>query len=152
MKMKTINLCVTLLAILAASSALAQTAVTGAGAANFASGAALNGVSLNSMRFGIGVDIAVDGTATGSFQSTLSGASRKIVIEGNVTRGSATALTPPVFSGTCTVDLGDGTTTTGVPFAVTLTKNASGVWTLALTVGSTSLPNAAVSAGSITAQ
>lgn len=150
MNMKKISLFLTLVSMLTASSALAQTAVSGAGAAKFASSAVLNGVSLSSLRFGIGVDIAADGTASGSFQSTLLGASRKIVVEGNVTSGSSSALASPVFSGTCTIDLGDGTTATGVPFAVTVIKDTSGASVLALTVGSTALPNATVSAGSIT--
>jgi hypothetical protein len=142
----------TLLLILTASSALAQTSVTGAGAARFASGAVLNGVTLSSLRFGIGVSIAADGTASGSCQSTLSGASLKILVVGNVTSGSSSALTPPVFSGTCAIDFGDGTTATGVPFAVSVIKDASGTSALALTIGSTALPNATVSAGSITTQ
>jgi hypothetical protein len=125
--------------------------VTGAGAARFASGAVLNGVTLSSMRFGVGVDIASDGSATGSFQSTLVG-TRTIVVEGNVTNGSSTSLAPTVFSGTCTLDLGDGTTLSAVPFTVSVIKNANGTRALALALGSTSLPNATVSAGSITSQ
>lgn len=151
MNMKKTLLFATLVVMLAASSAFAQTAVTGAGAADFASGAVLNGVSLSSMRFGIGVDITGDGTATGSFQTTLIGA-RKIVVEGNVTSGSASLVAPPVFSGTCTIDFGDGTVSADVPFAVTVIKDASGAPALALTVGNTTLPNATVSAGSITTQ
>src|SRR5882762_10196154 len=96
-------------------------AVTGAGAATFGAGAVLSGVSLSTMRFGIGVNIAGDGTASGDFQSTLLGAqSRKIVVEGKVSSGSS-GVTGSTFSGTCSVDLGDGSVaTTGVPFTVTV--------------------------------
>jgi hypothetical protein len=150
MKIKNVSLFVLLM--FAASPVLADAAVTGAGAAQFASGAVLNGVSLSSMRFGIGVDITTDGTATGSFQGTLLGASRKIVVEGNVTSGSSSALAPTVLSGTCTIDLGDGTTMSAVPFTVTVLKDAKGTSVLALALGSTTLPNATVNAGSIKTQ
>lgn len=122
-------------------------AVTGAGRATFGPGAVLNGVSLSTLRFGIGVDIAADGTATGDFQTTLLGAqSRRIVVEGKVNAGS-NGVTGTTFSGTCSVDLGDGSAAaTGVPFTVTVGGGGS---TLGLVIGTTALPAASVSAGSV---
>jgi hypothetical protein len=144
----------TLVAAFAITPAFAQlptapAAVTGAGAATFGSGAVLSGVSLSTMRFAIGVDIAGDGTASGDFQSTLFGAqSRKIVVEGKVRAGSANVASATTFSGTCSVDLGDGSVpATAVPFTVTVANGGS---TLALLIGTTTLPTAPVSAGSVT--
>lgn len=124
-------------------------AVTGAGAATFGPGAALGGVSLSTMRFGIGVDLPGDGTASGDFQATLFAASRKIVVEGKASSGS-TGATATTFSGTCSVDLGDGSAiTTGVPFTVSVATPVGGTPTLGLVIGATTLPSAAVSAGAV---
>ena len=124
-------------------------AVTGAGAAAFGPGAALSGVSLSTMRFGIGVDIPGDGTASGDFQATLLGASRKIVVEGKATSGSS-GLAGTTFSGTCSIDLGDGSVpATGVPFTVSVGTAANGASTLGLVLGATTLPGATVNAGAV---
>lgn len=126
--------------------------VTGAGAATFGPGAALSGVTLSSMRFGIGVDLPGDGPASGDFQATLIAASRKIVVEGKATSGSK-GLTVTTFSGTCSLDLGDGSAiTTGVPFTVSVATPAGGTPTLALVIGTTTLPSAALSAGAVRVQ
>jgi hypothetical protein len=123
--------------------------VTGAGAATFGPGAALSGVSVSTMRFGIGVDLPGDGTASGDFQATLIAASRKIVVEGQASSGSK-GLTATTFSGTCSVDLGDGSAiTTGIPFTVSVATPAGGTPTLGLVIGTTTLPSAAVSAGAV---
>jgi hypothetical protein len=143
-----------LLALFAILPAYAQLApvpvvVTGAGAANFAPGAVLSGVSLSTMRFGIGVDLPGDGTASGDFQATLSAVSRKIVVEGKASSGS-TGLAGTTFSGTCSLDLGDGSApATGVPFTVSVVTPATGAPTLALAIGTTTLPTASVSAGAL---
>jgi len=143
-----------LVALFAIPPAYAQLApipvvVTGAGVATFGPGAALSGVSLSTMRFGIGVDLPGDGTASGDFQATLSAASRKIVVEGKASSGS-TGLAGTTFSGTCSIDLGDGSAiTTGVPFTVSVATPAGGTPTLGLVIGTTTLPSAAVSAGAV---
>jgi hypothetical protein len=145
---------VTLFAITPAYAQLAPipVVVTGAGAATFGPGAALSGVSLSTMRFGIGVDLLGDGTASGDFQATLFAGSRKIVVEGKASSGS-TGLTATTFSGTCSVDLGDGSAiTTGVPFTVSVAIPAGGTPTLGLAIGATTLPSAAVSAGAVRAK
>jgi len=140
-----------------ASTALAQslapTSVTGAGVAKFPSGAALSGVSLSTMRFGVGVAMAADGTASGDFQGTLLGAqSRRILVVGKASSATTTLLGVPTISGTCTLDLGDGTAPTTVPFAITVAKATSGAWNLTLAVGGTTLPVAPVTSGSVTVQ
>jgi len=143
-----------LLALFAISPAYAQVvpvpvAVTGAGTATFGPGAVLSSVSLSTMRFGIGVNLPGDGTASGDFQATLSAASRKIVVEGKASSGS-TGLTATTFSGTCSIDLGDGSAiTTGVPFTVSVATPTGGTPTLGLVIGTTTLPSAAVSAGAV---
>jgi hypothetical protein len=149
-----LGLFILLVALFAITPAYAQLAtvpvvVTGAGAATFGPGAVLSGVSLSTMRFGIGVDLPGDGTASGDFQATLFAASRKIVVEGKVSSGS-TGLAGTTFSGTCSVDLGDGSAlTTAVPFTVSVVTPATGAPTLALAVGTTTLPTASVSAGAV---
>jgi hypothetical protein len=143
-----------LVALFAITPAYAQLAtipvvVTGAGAATFGAGAVLSGVSLSTMRFGIGVDLPGDGTASGDFQATLVAASRKIVVEGKASSGSK-GLTATTFSGTCSLDLGDGSAiATGVPFTVSLSTAAGGTSTLGLVIGTTTLPSATVSAGAV---
>jgi len=146
-----------LVALFAIAPAYAQlapvpVAVTGAGAATFGQGAVLSGVSLSAMRFGIGVALPGDGTASGYFQATLVAASRKIVVEGKASSGS-TGVAGTTFSGTCSVDLGDGSAiTTGVPFTVSVATPAGGTSTLGLVIGTTTLPSAAVSAGAVRVQ
>lgn len=152
--MKNKNGLLILLALFAIAPVYAQlptvpVVVTGAGAATFGPGAVLSGVSLSTMRFGIGVDLPGDGTANGDFQATLSAASRKIVVEGVASSGSK-GLTATTFSGTCSIDLGDGSAmTTGVPFTVSVVTPAGGTSTLGLVIGATTLPSAAVSAGAV---
>ena len=141
---------VTLFAITPAYAQIAPipAVVTGAGAATFGAGAVLSGVSLSTMRFGIGVDLPGDGTASGDFQATLVAASRKIVVEGKASSGSK-GLTATTFSGTCSLDLGDGSAiATGVPFTVSV-STAGGTSTLGLVIGTTTLPSATVSAGAV---
>lgn len=139
--------------VIPAAAQTAATSVTGAGAAAFSTAAVLYNVSLSTMRFGIGVEIAGDGTASGDFQSTLLGAQgRRIVVEGAASSGSS-ALTGPTFAGTCSVDLGDGAAPlTGVPFTVAVAKAADGTSAITLVVGGTSLPAAPLTNGTVSVQ
>jgi hypothetical protein len=153
---------VTLLAL--PTLAQSQTTVTGAGAGVFPAGttfksgslSALKGVTLSSLTFGMGVALPGDGTANGSFESTLIGTSakgqpRNIVVEGNATSGSGQAGGPANYAGICTVNPGDGTAPlTGVPFTVAVAKLPNGAWGLTLTLGTTGLPVATVTSGSVT--
>ena len=125
--------------------------VTGAGEAIFSGGATLSGLSLSGLTLGQGVSLAQDGSATGQFQAVLVGASllgahQNVTVEGEVRSGFAIAVGSATFSGTATVDMGDGTPPVpGVPFTVTASTGG-----LSLILGGTALPTATLTAGSIT--
>lgn len=133
-----------------------QTTITGAGGGVFPAGATFNGVSLSSLRFGMGVELPGNGTANGVFETTLAGTAatgltKTIAIVGDASSGSGQAGGPATYSGLCSVDLGDGTPPLSkVPFTVAAAKLPDGKWGLTLTVGTTSLPAAPVTIGSIT--
>src|SRR5437660_5476191 len=93
--------------------AQSQTTATGAGGGAFPNGAAFNGVSLSTLRFGMGVSIAADGTAAGDFESTLLGTSaagqpQTITVVGKPSGGSFPAAGTATFSGVCSINMGDG--------------------------------------------
>jgi len=125
--------------------------VTGAAEAAFPNGATFNGVPLKGLTLGQGMFIAPDGSAVGQFQAvllgtSLLGAAQNITVEGEVRSGSVGADGSATFSGTATVDMGDGTLPLpGVPFAVTVSAGSLG-----LILNAVALPTATVSAGSIT--
>ena len=132
--------------------------VTAAASGTYPSGTTYNGVPLSGLRFGIGVEIPGDTSATGEFQSTLLGTSvsgqpQNITVEGKVSSGSSNDAKNATFSGTCTVDMADGSSPSkSVPFTVTIATDANGKTTLTLTLGTTKLSDAAVDAGGITIQ
>jgi hypothetical protein len=134
--------------------AQAETSVTGASAGNFGPGVSYLGVSLSSLNVGMGLSVA--GTwGLGQFQATLIGASplgpREIMVDGRAASSVPSAAGTALFSGACTVDPGDGTPpVSGVPFTVAVTANPDGTGTLALTLGATSLPAAALNEGYLT--
>src|SRR6266446_1839948 len=141
-----------LASLLAPAPVAAQDAgVTGAAEAAFPDGAAFNGVPLKGLTLGQGMFIAQDGSATGQFQAVLLGTSllgsaQNITVEGEVRGGSVGADGSATFSGTATVDMGDGTLPLpGVPFTVTVSAGSLG-----LILNAVSLPTATVTAGSIT--
>jgi hypothetical protein len=125
--------------------------VTGAAEATFPDGATFNGVPLRGLTLGQGMFIAPDGSATGQFQAVLLGTSllglpQNITVEGEVASGSVGADGSATFSGTATVDMGDGSPALpGVPFTVTVSGGSLG-----LILNAVALPTATVTAGSIT--
>ena len=125
--------------------------VTGAAEAAFPDGATFNGISLKGLTLGQGMFIAPDGSATGQFQAVLLGTSllgtpQNVTVEGEVRGGSVAADGSATFSGTATVDMGDGTLPLpGVPFIVTVSAGS-----LALILNAVAFPTATVTAGSIT--
>src|SRR2546426_1964430 len=125
--------------------------VTGAAEAAFPNGAAFNGIPLRGLTLGQGLFIGQDGSATGQFQAVLLGTSplgtpQNVTVEGEVRSGSVGADGSATFSGTATVDMGDGTLPLpGVPFAVTVSAGSLG-----LILNAVALPTATLSAGSIT--
>jgi hypothetical protein len=126
-------------------------AVTGAAEATFTDAVTFNGVSLRGLTLGQGLVIRPDGSATGQFQAVLLGTSvlgvpQKVTVEGKVRAGSLAADGSATFSGTSTVDMGDGTPTLlEVPFFVTASTNSLG-----LILNTMALPTATVTAGGIT--
>ena len=139
---------------LTSASAFAQggdTGVTGAAEAAFPGGATFNGVPLRGLTLGQGLFIAREGSATGQFQAVLRGTSplgapQDVTVEGEVSGGFVGGDGSATFSGTATLDMGNGTLPLpGVPFTVTASTGS-----LALILDTTALPTAAVTAGSIT--
>ena len=127
--------------------------VTGAARATFAAGAALGSVTLSGLDFGAGMFIEPDGSGTGVFSAVLNGRSplgqaRQITIDGEVLRGALTPDGNALFSGTATVNFGNGTPAlSGVPFNVTTTANS-----VRLALDSTMLPAAQLVDGTINIQ
>ena len=125
--------------------------VTGAAEAIFPDGATFNGVPLKGLHLGQGMFIAQDGSATGQFHAVLLGTSllgapQDVLVEGEVRAGSVAPDGSATFSGTASVDMGDGTLPLpGVPFTVTVAAGS-----LALILNTVALPTATVTAGSIT--
>jgi len=125
--------------------------VTGAGEAIFPDGATFNGVTLSGLTLGQGLFIAQDGSAAGQFQAvllgiSLLGAPQDVTLEGEVRNGFVGGDGSATFSGTATLDMGDGTLPLpGVPFTVTALGGG-----LALILDTAALPTASLSAGSIT--
>jgi hypothetical protein len=127
--------------------------VTAAGKASLPAGALLNGIPVSGLLFGIGVYVPGDGTAAGSIQVTLAGTtllglSQTIELTGDAATGTINADGSRTISGTATLDLGNGLPPLpGVPF--TVIANATG---LILSVASTTLPAAPLTAGVIQIQ
>jgi len=132
--------------------AAGDVSATGAATGVFPAGAQLSGVTLSGSTMGMGVEIHADGTALGQFETELVGtdilgAARTISVEGDVAAGSLNSDGSVTFSGTSTVDLGNGQVQTGVPFTVTATTAG-----LQLIVGATTLPSQTLGAGTISIQ
>ena len=87
--------------------------VTAATSGLFAAGAELGPVALQGLQIATGVFIEADGSASGTFHAVLQGSNlnnpQEITVEGNVTGGSVDADGRATFSGSASLDLGDGT-------------------------------------------
>jgi hypothetical protein len=131
-----------------AAEALPPTLVTAAGAGVFPGGAQLSGVNLSGGSFGQGLAVSADGNARGDFQTILAGtnllgAATKILVVGWVTGGTVNPDGSVSVSGTCRLDMQDGTLpSTGVPFAATITTGG-----FRLTIGTSVLPPLVKNAG-----
>jgi hypothetical protein len=133
----------------AAGSQSNDTAVTGAGAGT-SQGGTFNGVSISGLEVGTGVSIASNGGATGQLLVVLHGTSalgqpREIEVDGKVGAGSLGLDGSATLRGTATVDMGGGLVLQGVPFTATATAGS-----LLLSLGTTTLPSATLTGGSIT--
>jgi hypothetical protein len=131
-----------------------EASVTGAAEGIFPPGASYLGVSLNGLTLGMGLSVAGN-WASGQFQTTLVGVSafgleQDIQVEGHASSSVPSEPNTAIFSGTCTVELGDGTPPVpGVPFTVAVATNAEGTGSLTLTLGGTNLPAATVNEGNM---
>lgn len=145
---------------LAATPAFAQAdiGVTGAGGGIYPPNTVYNNVPLSGMQLGFGVNVRAIGTVGGRVDITLLGTTalgqpQNIEVEGKATAGSATVGSTATFSGLATIDMGDGTAPLlNVPFTVTIVTNADSQGTLALVLGTTTLPTATVNEGSMSVQ
>ena len=135
--------------------ALGQTITTVGAGGVFPAGTTFNGVPLNGLQSGYGIQIESTGSATGQFCTillgvTALGAPRNIAVVGKASSGSRTAANVATFSGTCTIDMGDGSAPLlGVPFTAAITTNSSDQGTIGLTLGLNTLPTATVNQGSM---
>jgi len=127
------------------------TSVTGAGTAAFPTGTVFNGVSLTGSQFGKGLVVNADGSATGDFYNVLHGSTalgpQNITVTGLVSSGSLNPDGSVTYGGTSTVDMGDGTPPTSVPFSATATSQG-----ITLVIGTTTLPTQTLVSGGIDIQ
>jgi hypothetical protein len=125
--------------------------VTGVGGSLFAAGSMFNGVTLTSYRFGLGILVASDGTATGDLETTLLGTYQSQPWIGSVVCKAAAGSVNPsglvTFSGTCYIDMGAAAPPSSAAFTSTGKDKQN---TLSLTVGSTTWQIATGTNGSIT--
>jgi hypothetical protein len=143
---------------LIATTAFAQsdTSVTVGAAGIYPPGTTFNAIPINAIQSGYGVIIGA--STIGDFSTVLVGvnalgAEQDIVITGKATAGSRTASNIASFSGSCSVDMGDGTPAAlGVPFTATITTNANSQGSIALVIGLSTLPAATVNQGTMTIQ
>ena len=129
-----------------------ERSVTGAARGLFGAGAALGAVALQGVELGTGVFIEADGSASGTFHAVLQGSSlgvpRQITVEGKVSEGSVGSDGRATFSGTASLDLGDGAPSLpGVAFRVNAGSDG-----LVLTIDSTTLPAAGLTSGAVTVE
>jgi hypothetical protein len=136
--------------------AQAQTLATAGVGGTYPPATDFAGITVTGLQSGIGVEIQADGSGLGQFAAILLGVTplggeQPIRLEGQVTSGLRPAANVAVLSGTTTVDLGDGLPLTeGVPFTLTVTTDANGMGTIGLATDLANLPDATITAGSIT--
>jgi hypothetical protein len=125
--------------------------VTGAGGSTFPAGTVYNGITLTSYRFGVGVSIASNGTATGDFAITLVGTYQGNPWTGGAVCKAAAGTVNPSgtfsFSGTSYIDMGGVSPPSSAAFSST-GKDKQNL--LTLTVGSTTWQVATGTNGIIT--
>jgi hypothetical protein len=136
--------------------AAAETRVTAAGEGIYPPDTTFNSVPISGLQFGFGLEFSDVGDKVGHIVVILRGISsvgleQDIVIEVEVTGGSRAAPNVAVISGTCTIDMGNGTPPLpGVPFIATVTTNANDQGTIGLEIGTITLSGANVTEGSMT--
>jgi hypothetical protein len=136
-----------------------ETIISVAAGASLPAGTLFNGVAVQSLDAGLGIE-AEDGSALGQFCVVLHGVvttplgvtiERTITVEGKATSGLRSAPNAATVSGTCSIDMGNGTPLTlNVPFTATLAVAADDKGTIGLSIGATNLPSATVNDGTMT--
>jgi hypothetical protein len=127
--------------------------VTGAGTGAFPGGTSFSLVSLSGLQFGMGTFIPGDSSAAGELQVTLLGTSplgqpQNIEVDGQANSGTLNIDGSRTFSGTATMDMGDGSPALiNVPFTATATATS-----LLLAIENTNLPAVPLGAGTIAIQ
>lgn len=144
------------LTIAVATSAAAQVNATIGAGGVFPPGTTFNGVPINALQAGVGVELEPDGSALGQLCVVLVGVNA-LGMQQNITvvgkASSARQVAPNIVTvfGSCSVDMGTGAPpTVGVPFTLTLTTDANDQGTIGLVVGATTLPNATILDGTAT--
>jgi hypothetical protein len=122
--------------------------VTGVGGSAFPAGTSYNGLALSSYRFGVGVTLAADGSASGDFEITLLGSQGQIVgsVVCKATAGSTSSSGVVTFSGTSYIEL-SGSSPSSAAFSASGKDKQN---TMSLTIGSTTWQVATGTNGSIT--
>jgi hypothetical protein len=147
---------VVLLAIAGSAYAQSDTSATTAAQGTYPDGTSFNGVPINALQIATGSVVAAAGTAEGHLAISLKGfsllgAPQTISIDAEASGGSRAAANVATISGTCSIDMGDGTPpVTGVPFVATITVNADSQGSVGLVLGGTALPAATIDGGSMT--
>ena len=122
----------------AALAANRSAVVVGAGSSPFPAGTTFNGLTLLSYRFGVGLTVNTDGTATGDFLITLIGTYQANPWTGSVVNKAATGSVNPSgavnFSGTAYIDMGGVMPPSSASFSAAGKDKQN---TLSLTIGST---------------
>lgn len=156
--MKTFSiLFVVMLAIAGSAYAQSDTSTTTAAQGTYPAGVSFSGIPISGLQIGTATLIAADGSAAEGhitvalLGTTPLGVEQDIIVEAEISGGSRVAPNVVNLSGTCSIDLGNGTpATTGVPFVATITTNDLHQGTVALVLGATTLPAATIGDGSMT--
>jgi hypothetical protein len=126
--------------VLAPGAVMAQSdgrSVAGAASGSFPAAATLGAIPVSGVDLGTGVVIEADGSALGWFHAVLSaGQSQQITIEARITQGAVAEDGSVSFSGSGTLDLGNGTP----PVSVGLLNVTVGDAGLVLSIDAVTLP------------
>ena len=158
--MKTfIFLLIATLALAGSAYAQSDTSATIAADGTYPPGTSFNGVPLAGLEIETGAIVAGDGSgAEGKLtvqllgmMNPLTGTQQIITVEADINGGSRPGTNVAVVSGTCTIDMGDGTPPLpSVPIVATITRNDQNLGSVGLTLGATQLPTGMMNDGSMT--
>jgi len=148
-------LLIAFLAIGGSAYAQSDTSATAAAEGIYPAGTTFNGVPLTGLNIGSGALVVADGAAEGHLGiellgPTLLGIQQIISVEATASGGARAAANIATISGTCSIDMGNGTPLlTGVPFVVTITTNDQNQGSVGLVLGATALPAATINDGTM---